>query len=113
MHPSRSEANRGSLGVELGGLPDVAGGLRAQNERRPTHIAFDKGVRHVNVFERARGIFRRTPRGVRWLAVAGVALLGLAACNSSEPTRLRRISYAVFCLKKKKPKRTRESDERT
>lgn len=40
----------------------------------------------MNVIERARGTFRRTPLGVRWLAVAGVAVLGLVACNSSEPT---------------------------
>ena len=39
----------------------------------------------MTVIERARGVFRRTPRGVRWLAIAAVALLGLAACNSSEP----------------------------
>ncbi|MGH2775677.1 MAG: cupredoxin domain-containing protein [Actinomycetota bacterium] len=37
------------------------------------------------VIERARGVFRRTPLGVRWAAVTGVALLGLAACSSSEP----------------------------
>jgi len=40
----------------------------------------------MTAIRRARGVFRRTPAGVRWLAVAGVALLGLAACNSSEPT---------------------------
>src|SRR5660397_70820 len=37
---------------------------------------------------------------------AGVAALGhedgLSLIHISEPTRLRRISYAVFCLKKKK-----------
>src|SRR5660398_294045 len=30
--------------------------------------------------------------------------LGLSLIHISEPTRLRRISYAVFCLKKKKRK---------
>ena len=40
----------------------------------------------MNISERARGAFGRTPTGVRVLAVAGVALLGLSACNSSEPT---------------------------
>jgi len=40
----------------------------------------------MNISERARAAFSRTPIGVRVLAVAGVALLGLTACNSSEPT---------------------------
>jgi plastocyanin len=40
----------------------------------------------MRIIDTARGAFRRTPTGVRLLAVAGVALLGLAACNSSEPT---------------------------
>jgi len=40
----------------------------------------------MNVIERARSAFRRTPPGIRWLAVAGVAVLGLVACNSSDPT---------------------------
>jgi plastocyanin len=39
----------------------------------------------MRIIEKARVAFRRTPLGVRWFAVAGVALLGLAACNSSEP----------------------------
>ena len=39
----------------------------------------------MNISERARGAFRRAPTGVRVLAVAGVALLGLTACSSSEP----------------------------
>ena len=30
---------------------------------------------------------------------------GLSLIHISEPTRLRRISYAVFCLKKKKKKK--------
>jgi plastocyanin len=40
----------------------------------------------MRIIDTARGAFRRTPTGVRLLAVAGVALLGLAACNWSEPT---------------------------
>ena len=39
----------------------------------------------MNISERARGAFRRTPARVRVLAFAGVALLGLTACSSSEP----------------------------
>jgi plastocyanin len=54
---------------------------------RPTDdIAIDKGVIRMNIIDSARGAFRRTPTGVRLLAVAGIALLGLSACNSSEPT---------------------------
>ena len=34
--------------------------------------------------------------------VPALLLLGLSLIHISEPTRLRRISYAVFCLKKKK-----------
>ena len=33
------------------------------------------------------------------------SVLGLSLIHISEPTRLRRISYAVFCLKKKKNKK--------
>jgi plastocyanin len=40
----------------------------------------------MKIIDRARGAFRRTPTGVRVLAVAGVALVGLTACNSSEPS---------------------------
>jgi len=36
--------------------------------------------------------------------VAVLALMELSLIHISEPTRLRRISYAVFCLKKKKKK---------
>src|SRR5660397_285061 len=35
-------------------------------------------------------------------------VLSLSLIHISEPTRLRRISYAVFCLKKKKKKKTRQ-----
>src|SRR5660398_151813 len=34
--------------------------------------------------------------------------LPLSLIHISEPTRLRRISYAVFCLKKKKTKKTKQ-----
>jgi len=33
-----------------------------------------------------------------------LAVIALSLIHISEPTRLRRISYAVFCLKKKKKK---------
>ena len=35
----------------------------------------------------------------------------LSLIHISEPTRLRRISYAVFCLKKKKKKKTNNIDD--
>ena len=34
----------------------------------------------------------------------------LSLIHISEPTRLRRISYAVFCLKKKKKKNTKQTE---
>src|SRR5660398_330819 len=37
--------------------------------------------------------------------IAHRSVLGLSLIHISEPTRLRRISYAVFCLKKKKKKK--------
>ena len=40
----------------------------------------------MNLIEATRSAIRRTPPSTRLLAVAGVALLGLSACNSSEPT---------------------------
>ena len=40
----------------------------------------------MRIIDAAHRAFRRTPTGVRVLAVAGVALLGLTACSSSEPT---------------------------
>ena len=46
---------------------------------------------------------------VAWMERLGIArkrikkVLMLSLIHISEPTRLRRISYAVFCLKKKKP----------
>ena len=36
----------------------------------------------------------------------------LSLIHISEPTRLRRISYAVFCLKKKRKREQRESMEK-
>jgi plastocyanin len=38
----------------------------------------------MSIFDKAR-IYRRVPLGARLLAVGGIALLGLTACNSSEP----------------------------
>src|SRR5660397_282638 len=37
--------------------------------------------------------------------------LGLSLIHISEPTRLRRISYAVFCLKKKKKKNKKQNKQ--
>ena len=44
------------------------------------------------------------PDGRQWQADKNLSLIHI-----SEPTRLRRISYAVFCLKKKKKKKTTTS----
>src|SRR5660398_281177 len=45
-----------------------------------------------------------------YLAASGRILSILSLIHISEPTRLRRISYAVFCLKKKK-KKTRKKNQ--
>src|SRR5450759_7093 len=48
------------------------------------------------------------PRGTLplfWTPSPGTPSLGLSLIHISEPTRLGMISYAVFCLKKKKTKR--------
>jgi plastocyanin len=38
----------------------------------------------MSIFNKAK-VYRRVPVGARLLAVGGIALLGLSACNSSEP----------------------------
>src|SRR5660398_295455 len=38
-------------------------------------------------------------------------ILSLSLIHISEPTRLRRISYAVFCLKKKKKKKQKKKKQ--
>jgi plastocyanin len=40
----------------------------------------------MRIIDMARGCVGQTPTGVRVLVVAGVALVGLTACNSSEPS---------------------------
>ena len=47
--------------------------------------------------------------GLNWFLVSSYGnaqVLGLSLIHISEPTRRTPISYAVFCLKKKKKKRT-------
>src|SRR5665213_225216 len=44
----------------------------------------------------------RTDRGATPTVAAGAAAVGLSLIHISEPTRQAEISYAVFCLKKKK-----------
>src|SRR5660397_271846 len=46
--------------------------------------------------------FHTRDRSASPLWVGGVSTQMLSLIHISEPTRLRRISYAVFCLKKKK-----------
>src|SRR5665648_621661 len=54
---------------------------------------------------RARFSASRHGRGAHGRARLGVAIVrGLSLIHISEPTRLGMISYAVFCLKKKKKK---------
>jgi plastocyanin len=39
----------------------------------------------MNPVRKGRDAVRRVPAGLRWIGVAGIVVLGLAACNSSEP----------------------------
>ena len=43
----------------------------------------------------------------------GKERISLSLIHISEPTRLRRISYAVFCLKKKKKKNKKKKKKKT
>jgi len=40
----------------------------------------------MKIIDTAKRSVRRTPTGIRVLAIAGAALVGLTACNSSEPS---------------------------
>src|SRR5660397_278563 len=59
------------------------------------------------------GIEHRSVLGYGTLAirVLGQFVKGLSLIHISEPTRLRRISYAVFCLKKKKKTNKKKKEE--
>src|SRR5660397_262338 len=51
---------------------------------------------------------------VLWLFLIGFqSIYYLSLIHISDPTRLRRISYAVFCLKKKKKKKTKNNKKPT
>ena len=50
----------------------------------------------------AKGFYPKSANELCQVAKVNDSLLGLSLIHISEPTRLRRISYAVFCLKKKK-----------
>ncbi len=47
----------------------------------------------------------------RFISILSLGLLGVCLLYTfSEPTRLRRISYAVFCLKKKKKTKSKKKE---
>ena len=68
-------------------------------------------IKQINLLEDSLGVklFKRTRRGLT-LTKAGRSMYQnanyLARIHISEPTRLRRISYAVFCSQKKHKKLT-------
>src|SRR5665809_165672 len=58
---------------------------------------------------RRRQLQPRRPRRRGGAGDHGGAAPALSLIHISEPTRLRRISYAVFCLKKKKKTKTKKT----
>src|SRR5660398_307387 len=63
--------------------------------------ARNEGLAGRSVPSKSRGV-SRLPLGVVEVSAPSGDVVELSLIHISEPTRLRRISYAVFCLKKKK-----------
>ena len=73
-------------------------GRDARTEELVRSLRFDPEADDMNLF----ATLAHHPRLLkRWSAFGGM-LLALSLIHISEPTRLLSISYAVFCLKKKK-----------
>src|SRR5660398_280270 len=79
-----------------------------------TELAEKMGVSYPRVNELIHGKRGVTPdTALRLEQLFGMEAQFLSLIHISEPTRLRRISYAVFCLKKKKKKKmtSKKSDK--
>src|SRR5665648_1202084 len=75
--------------------------------RREDHLVSTPAAPHGDEPPTAGPEYARrlqTLSGARWKRVLDVQAPYLSLIHISEPTRLGMISYAVFCLKKKKPK---------
>src|SRR5665809_171221 len=84
--------------------------------RRPPRSTQSRSSAASDVYKRQGhhgGAQLQQPRGVFHLApLRALPALRLSLIHISEPTRLRRISYAVCCLKKKKKeKREKKRDK--
>ncbi len=65
----------------------------------------DFPIEYADVADLARMVAKDAPHQGLVLECAALEDIHLDEVLDSEPTRLRRISYAVFCLKKKKTKK--------
>src|SRR5450756_2869090 len=78
--------------------------------RRPPRSTQSRSSAASDVYKRQRicvvGVPRHPPDAGAVVGVGGHATLRLSLIHISEPTRLGMISYAVFCLKKKKTHKT-------
>src|SRR5660398_162929 len=71
-----------------------------QKERLIITSYFNNGVDEI--FNRMNDVYSiaEDNEGAIWIGTSkGIAVYSLSLIHISEPTRLRRISYAVFCLK--------------
>ena len=86
---ARRRKLRKGRGIAAGQGASCGFGMRGQKSRsgRPTRPGFEGGQ---------MPLYRRVPK------LKHFPLVNLSLIHISEPTRLLSISYAVFCLKKKK-----------
>ena len=80
--------------------------LYSLTEKYGTQIALEDGVLYVRQLDRIPGaVAYYPPLGTLDIADDVRTLVRLSLIHISEPTRQAEISYAVFCLKKKKHKK--------
>src|SRR5678809_1624484 len=71
--------------------------------RRPPRSTLDRSSAASDVYKRQGPATVKHPKAIFHVTYAGI----LSLIHISEPTRQAEISYAVFCLKKKKRKKLR------
>src|SRR5660398_314375 len=87
---------------ELRAIPRAAGGVVSRDRGQASFFLLRRVPRLPYPYRPVRSR-ERDGRRVR---------AGLSLIHISEPTRLRRISYAVFCLKKKKKKQNIQTNRK-
>src|SRR3546814_6768996 len=106
----RAMHRAGKLGPLLSGEPGEGGGLGPAGPRRIRHnkrLFFASDARHPP----ARRPSARTPRKCPTRLPLSAAMASRSEEHTSELQSLMRISYAVFCLKKKKNIKTKPITE--